>query len=182
MPGWSRSPRCRRHPGSGTAHPRHRELRRASIVVNADGSIDVTETITARFSGKWNGIYRTVPVDYHTPQGFNWSLRLSETSATGPDGSAAQAREQPHRPLPEVQDLGARRRGCHAHRLVPLQGGEWPPVLRGPRRALLEHHRRRMGRADRGGQCHDHACPRVPMVSGPSPSMATMAAGPRTRR
>ena len=53
----------------------------ANIVVNADGTIDVTETITARFSGKWNGIYRTVPVDYRTPQGFNWSLRLSDMSA-----------------------------------------------------------------------------------------------------
>jgi len=59
----------------------------ASIVVNTDGSIDVTETITARFSGKWNGIYRTVPVDYRTPQGFNWSLRLSGITATGPDNS-----------------------------------------------------------------------------------------------
>ena len=60
----------------------------ARIVVNRDGSIDVTERITARFNGKWNGIYRTVPVDYHNPQGFNWSLRLSQTSATGPDGEA----------------------------------------------------------------------------------------------
>jgi hypothetical protein len=60
----------------------------ANIIVNADGSIDVTETITARFSGKWNGIYRTVPVDYRTPQGFNWSIRLSSTSATGPDGGS----------------------------------------------------------------------------------------------
>ncbi len=60
----------------------------ANIEVNADGSIDVTETITARFTGKWNGIYRTVPVDYRTPQGFNWSLYLSDASATGPDGGA----------------------------------------------------------------------------------------------
>jgi uncharacterized membrane protein len=59
----------------------------ADIVVNTDGSIDVTETITARFNGKWNGIYRTVPIDYRTPQGFNWSLRLGGTSAKGPDGS-----------------------------------------------------------------------------------------------
>ncbi len=58
----------------------------ARIVVNRDGSIDVTETITARFTGKWNGVYRTVPVDYRTPEGFKWSLRLSETSATGPGG------------------------------------------------------------------------------------------------
>jgi uncharacterized protein (TIGR04222 family) len=66
----------------------------ANIVVNADGSIDVTETITARFNGKWNGIYRTVPVDYRTPQGFNWSIRLSGTSATGADGGALKLEQE----------------------------------------------------------------------------------------
>jgi hypothetical protein len=46
----------------------------ASIVVNTDGSLDVTETITARFNGKWNGIYRTVPVDYRTSAGLQLVL------------------------------------------------------------------------------------------------------------
>jgi hypothetical protein len=59
----------------------------AGIVVNRDGTVDVTETITAQFSGTWNGIYRTVPVDYHTPQGFNWTLRLADVSATDGDGA-----------------------------------------------------------------------------------------------
>src|SRR3989441_10361967 len=36
----------------------------ARIVVNRNSSIDVTETITARFVGSWNGLYRTIPVDY----------------------------------------------------------------------------------------------------------------------
>lgn len=60
----------------------------AVIVVNQDGSIDVTESITAQFTGAWNGIYRTIPVEYHTPQGFNWSLRLDLIGATGdgPEG------------------------------------------------------------------------------------------------
>ena len=53
----------------------------ARIVVNRNSSIDVTETITARFVGSWNGLYRTIPVDYHTPQGFNWQLGLSLESA-----------------------------------------------------------------------------------------------------
>src|SRR5207247_6318810 len=53
----------------------------ARIHVNRDASIDVTETITARFVGSWNGLYRTIPVDYHTPQGFNWKLGLSLESA-----------------------------------------------------------------------------------------------------
>lgn len=60
----------------------------ATIVVNRDGSLDVTETITAQFTGSWNGIYRTIPVEYRTPQGFNWSLRLDFLGATGgPEGA-----------------------------------------------------------------------------------------------
>lgn len=58
----------------------------AAITVNQDGTIDVTESITARFTGSWNGIYRTIPVEYHTPQGFNWTLRLDFLGATlGPE-------------------------------------------------------------------------------------------------
>jgi uncharacterized membrane protein len=60
----------------------------AAIAVSRDGSVDVTETITAKFTGSWNGIYRTVPVEYRTPQGFNWTLRLDLVGATGPDGQA----------------------------------------------------------------------------------------------
>jgi hypothetical protein len=58
----------------------------AAIAVRQDGTVDVTETITAKFTGSWNGIYRTVPVEYHTPQGFNWTLRLELLDAKGPDG------------------------------------------------------------------------------------------------
>jgi len=64
----------------------------AAIAVNRDGSVDVTETIKARFTGSWNGIYRTVPVEYHTPQGFNWTLRLELLGATGPDGQALKVK------------------------------------------------------------------------------------------
>ncbi|HSE27501.1 MAG TPA: DUF2207 domain-containing protein [Gemmatimonadales bacterium] len=46
------------------------------VDVERDGSILVTETITAAFTGSWNGIYRKVPVKYRTPQGLNWSIRL----------------------------------------------------------------------------------------------------------
>src|ERR1700683_4626609 len=58
----------------------------ADIVVNPDATIDVTEVIQVHFIGKWNGIYRTIPVDYTTPQGFNYSLFLDHITATGPDG------------------------------------------------------------------------------------------------
>lgn len=60
----------------------------AAIIVNPDGAIDVTETITVTFTGSWNGLYRTIPVEYRTPQGFNWTLRLDFLGATaGPEGA-----------------------------------------------------------------------------------------------
>ncbi|HWN19672.1 MAG TPA: DUF2207 domain-containing protein [Gemmatimonadales bacterium] len=58
----------------------------ATIVVTPDGSVDVTESITAGFTGSWNGIFRTVPVEYRTPQGFNWTLRLDLLGVTDGDG------------------------------------------------------------------------------------------------
>ena len=102
---WRSPPRRRR-----SARSRSSSSRRTSSV-NADGSVDVTETITAQFSGKWNGIYRTVPVDYRTPQGFNWSLRLERTSATTDGRGAAQAREQPR-----AATTRSSRSGCPAPR------------------------------------------------------------------
>jgi len=60
----------------------------AVIRVESDGTIDVTETITARFSGSWNGIYRSIPVKYRTAQGFNWTLGLDVLDATDSDGQS----------------------------------------------------------------------------------------------
>ena len=60
----------------------------AEVTVNADGTIDVAERIDARFTGSWNGIYRTIPVEYHTPQGFDYSLLLDVVSVTDADFSA----------------------------------------------------------------------------------------------
>ena len=47
----------------------------------------MTETITAEFTGSWNGIYRSVPVEYRTPQGFNWTLRLDLLGVTDQSGT-----------------------------------------------------------------------------------------------
>jgi uncharacterized protein (TIGR04222 family) len=69
----------------------------ARIVVDRDASIDVTETITVRFIGKWNGVYRTIPVRYRSPQGFNWTLGLELVSAT--DGSGNALRTETSHPL-----------------------------------------------------------------------------------
>ena len=57
------------------------------VHVNADGVIDVTETIRPRFTGQWNGIYRTIPVEYRTPQGFNYDLLLEPLGVAGESGS-----------------------------------------------------------------------------------------------
>ncbi len=58
----------------------------AQITVNVDGSIDVEETIRAKFTGSWNGIYPKVPVEYRTPQGFKWSVKLDFLSAADAEG------------------------------------------------------------------------------------------------
>ena len=60
----------------------------ASIVVDRAGVVDVTETITAQFSGSWNGIYRSIPVEYRTPQGFSWTLNIDFLGATDAEGRA----------------------------------------------------------------------------------------------
>jgi hypothetical protein len=70
----------------------------ATIVVEQDASLDVTESITAQFTGSWNGIYRTIPVVYRSPQGFNWTLGLTLLGATDEDGHAlrVQASRERH--------------------------------------------------------------------------------------
>jgi hypothetical protein len=55
--------------------------------VGTDGTVDVTETIQPRFTGTWNGIYRTIPVEYRTSQGFNYSLFLEPVSVTDERGN-----------------------------------------------------------------------------------------------
>ena len=53
----------------------------ARITVNRDATVDVTETITARFNGTYNGLFRTIPVEYRNSAGLNWTLRVSLQSA-----------------------------------------------------------------------------------------------------
>jgi uncharacterized membrane protein len=58
-----------------------------SVLVNADGTIDVTENITAQFTGtNWHGISRSIPVEYTTPQGLNYTLFLDVLSVADQDG------------------------------------------------------------------------------------------------
>lgn len=74
----------------------------ATVTVGSDGAIDVTETIRARFTGSWNGIYRTIPVEYTTPQGFDYELRLDIQAVTDAGGRALtfeSSRERHYRKL-----------------------------------------------------------------------------------
>lgn len=56
------------------------------VTVLPSGTVDVTENITFRFIGHWNGVYREIPVEYNTPQGMNYSLFLNVKSVTDSSG------------------------------------------------------------------------------------------------
>jgi len=74
----------------------------AIIDVDSDGSIAVEETIVPRFTGSWNGIFRTIPVEYRTPQGLNYTLRLAVESVTDDSGQKLKyesSRERHYRKL-----------------------------------------------------------------------------------
>jgi uncharacterized membrane protein len=58
----------------------------AEIFVDPDSTLEVTETIQANFIGVWHGLYRTIPVEYITPQGFNYSLFVKFEGATDAAG------------------------------------------------------------------------------------------------
>jgi len=69
---------------SSVAQPRSLiiEQFQADIQVLSTGELLVTETIRPRFTGSWNGLKRDIPVEYRTPQGFNYTLLLDVVSVT----------------------------------------------------------------------------------------------------
>ena len=60
----------------------------ADIRVSEDATIEVSETIEVSFSGSWNGLYRTIPVEYRTPQGLNFTLLLEVQQITDAGGNS----------------------------------------------------------------------------------------------
>jgi Predicted membrane protein (DUF2207) len=56
------------------------------IEVHTDGTIDVTETIEAQFAGAWHGLYRTIPTEYTSPDGLNYSLMIDSVRITDETG------------------------------------------------------------------------------------------------
>jgi hypothetical protein len=69
----------------------------AQIVVLPGGELRVTENITAQFNGAWNGIYRTIPVRYETPQHLNYTLQLVVVSATDEAGTPLKYEQESER-------------------------------------------------------------------------------------
>lgn len=63
------------------------------VTVEADGTLDVTEMIEAKFTGHWNGIYRTIPVQYEGPAGLNYDLTLAPVSITDDSGNKLKYEE-----------------------------------------------------------------------------------------
>lgn len=51
----------------------------AELLVRQNGSLRVKESITVDFRGEWNGIYRLVPLENRTRQGFGYTLQLRVT-------------------------------------------------------------------------------------------------------
>lgn len=60
---------------------------KSEVTITPDGTIDVIETVQIHFAGSWNGFYRTIPIDYKTAQGLNYSLFITPVSATDENGN-----------------------------------------------------------------------------------------------
>ena len=75
----------------------------SETLVMPDGTIDVTENIQAHFiGGPWHGLYRTIPVEYVTPQGMNYTLFLDVKRVTDASGRTLKyesSRERHYRKL-----------------------------------------------------------------------------------
>lgn len=72
------------------------------VDVDAGGTMVVEETIRPRYTGSWNGLYRTIPVQYKSPQGLNYTLRLDVESVTDEAGRELRyesSRERHYRKL-----------------------------------------------------------------------------------
>ncbi len=61
-----------------------------TLTVGDHAEIQVMESITVRFNGQWNGFYRTIPVEYRTPQGFSYRLFLDFQEVRDESGRAIE--------------------------------------------------------------------------------------------
>ena len=79
---------------AGPARGQGREWRLSSfdavIEVFRSGDIVVTETLRPTFDGSYNGIYRTIPVEYETDRGFRYRLIVDVESIEDENGNALE--------------------------------------------------------------------------------------------
>ncbi len=59
-----------------------------SISVQPDGTMLVTERITFVFEGSFQGVYRTIPIEYPGPHGTNYTLFLDDFSVSDDSGNS----------------------------------------------------------------------------------------------
>lgn len=57
------------------------------LTVAADATLEVTEHITFRFAGSFNGIYRDISYRYRTPWGLDYRIEIGELTVTDDLGS-----------------------------------------------------------------------------------------------
>ena len=66
----------------------------ALLTVHPDGSLDVTEQLTIRFNGQWNGIVRDLSLHHNTAQGRRTKLDITVGYITDADGRRLRVEEE----------------------------------------------------------------------------------------
>ena len=133
----------------------------AALDVLPDSSLDVTETIRVEFIGAWQGLYRTIPVEYPGPAGFNYSLILTDITATEERGASPASKSAATSGSTTSLRIERRRQGANLELKIYVPNADSVTrtislhymVRNGLRYfpdhddALLEHYRHRVGRA-----------------------------------
>lgn len=146
-------------PAGGALEQRSWKIENFEVLleVRADGTLRVTETIQPHFVGSYNGIFRTIPIDYDAPGGFNYRLFLALESIR--DGAGRELRYESSREghykkfkiwIPGAQDTtktvvityrvenGLRYFDDHDELYWNVTGAEWPvPIERASARVRL---------------------------------------------
>jgi len=67
---------ARTAPPTAAVRSWHIEDFHAEVHVRRSGEVEVTETLRVRFEGSYNGIFRTIPIQYRTRANLNYTLGL----------------------------------------------------------------------------------------------------------
>jgi len=75
----------------------------AELLVGRDGQLVVTETLDVRFTGRWNGVVRRLPIRYRTPEGLAYGLRVRLLDVRDGRGRALRTEEHRRRGVLELK-------------------------------------------------------------------------------